>query len=116
METNDPNLEIEMDIFGNTDPRKMPSHMFHGVRFLDYSTAVKADVTKQAGATCPRYWYISADFECLDCKKVFTFPVEEQRFWYEELKFYPGVTPVRCAPCRKIEKKRRLDEQKPKGV
>ncbi len=107
-------FEVEIDVFGDTDPKKVPASMFHGAVSVDYASAVRADISKQAPATCPRYWYIPAVFQCVACKEDFAFPVDEQRFWYEERKFFPGVTPVRCAPCRKMERKRKLDEQKPK--
>jgi ribosomal protein L37AE/L43A len=35
-----------MDVFGNSDPKKMPLHLFHGAISIDYSTAVRAEVTK----------------------------------------------------------------------
>jgi hypothetical protein len=102
----------EIDVFGDTDPRKVPAHMFKDALSVDYTSAVRADISKQAPATCPRHWYIPATFQCIACKEPFAFSIEEQRFWYEEIKFLPGATPVRCAPCRKKERKRKLDEQK----
>lgn len=106
---------LDWDIFGDTDVRKMPSHMFFDAVFIDYPRAVRADVLKQRSAVCPRHWYVPVVFECIDCKAQFEFSISEQQFWYEELKFFPSVTPIRCAPCRKIERKRRLDKQKPIG-
>jgi hypothetical protein len=109
-----PGFEIEIDVFGDTDPKRMASFMLIGASNINFASAVKADVSKQASATCPRYWYVTATFECRDCKQPFKFSVEEQRFWYEERKFFPSVLPIRCAPCRKRERQRKLDEQKPK--
>lgn len=108
-------IKCVIDIFGDTNPRKMPRHLFREAVELDYEGAVKADISRQAPATCPRHWYIPATFVCVDCKEPFLFSVHEQRFWYEERKFFPGVLPVRCTPCRKLERKRKLDEQKPKS-
>ena len=86
--------EVEIDVFGDTDPKKVPASMFHGALSIDYASAVRADISKQAPATCPRYWYIPAVFQCVACKEDFAFSVDEQRFWYEERKFIPGVTPA----------------------
>lgn len=115
MKINGPDFSIEINVFGDTDPKKMPLTMFHEAVYIDYDNAIKADTEKQAGATCPRYWYIPVTFECIACKNKFDFSIDEQKFWYERLQFFPSITPVRCAPCRKIERKRKLDEQKPKN-
>jgi len=62
-------FEVEIDVFGDTDPKKVPASMFHGAVSVDYDSAVRADIAKQAPATCPRYWYIPAVFQCVACKK-----------------------------------------------
>lgn len=100
-----------MDGFGDTDPRKMPFHLFHGAVSMDYPTAVRADFTKQDYSVCPRHWYIDATFRCQDCGKDFLFSAEEQRFWYGERKFYVDSRPVRCPECRKKERTRRAAAQ-----
>ena len=89
------------DSFGDSDPRKMPSHLFWGTPHLDYSTAVRADVTQQNYCVCPRHWYIDAAFECSRCGQSFLFKADEQKFWYEELKFWIDSKPRECAKCRK---------------
>lgn len=89
------------DSFGDTDPRKMPGHLFSGARHLDYSTAVRADISKQNFSVCPRHWYVDAAFRCSRCGKSFVFKTDEQKFWYEELKFWIGCVPRECAKCRK---------------
>ncbi len=87
--------------FGKSDPRKMPGHLFFGSLHLDYSTAVKADISKQNFSVCPRHWYINAAFRCGRCKKTFVFTVDEQRFWYEELGFWIDAQPRECENCRR---------------
>jgi len=114
MKIGDSLFSIDIDVFGDTDAKKMPLSMFHDAIYIDYPKAVKADVKKQADATCPRYWYIPVVFQCIDCKMKFDFSIVEQKFWYERLRFFPSITPIRCASCRKIERRRKLDEQKPK--
>jgi hypothetical protein len=96
-----------MDGFGNTDPLKMPLHLFHGAVSIDYATAVRADVTKQDYTVCPRHWYIDATFKCRDCDEDFLFSAQEQRFWYEQRRFYVDSQPVRCPECRKKERARK---------
>jgi hypothetical protein len=55
------------DMYDRTDPRKMPSHLFHGALHLAYATAVRADIAKQDYSVCPRFWYIDAAFACRRC-------------------------------------------------
>ena len=104
----------DMDVFGDTDPRKMPLHLFHGAVSLDYGTAMRAEVTKQDYTVCPRHWYIDATFKCIDCGKHFLFSADEQRFWYEQRRFFVDSIPTRCPACRKKERARKLAAQKPK--
>ena len=103
-----------MDIFGDTDPKKMPQHFFHGAVSINYDTAVRADVSKQDYTVCPRQWYIDSTFKCMDCCKDFLFSAEEQRYWYEQRRFYVDSKPTRCPACRKKERARKLAAQKPK--
>jgi Probable zinc-ribbon domain len=107
-------LAIDMDVFGDSDPKKMPPHLFHGAVSIDYGTAVRADVTKQDYSVCPRHWYIDATFKCIDCGLDFLFSADEQRFWYEQRRFYVDSQPTRCPACRKKERARNLAAQKPK--
>jgi hypothetical protein len=103
-----------MDVFGDTDPKKMPMHLFFGALSLDYGTAVRADITKQDYSVCPRHWFVEATFKCADCGENFVFSVEEQRFWYEDRKFYVDSYPKRCVSCRQKERQRKAEAQKPK--
>jgi hypothetical protein len=88
------------DYFGKLDARNVPRHFFWGAVQLDYESAVKADIAKQDYTVCPRYWYIEATLRCVRCGNEFMFSVDEQRFWYEELRFWVDSRPTRCAPCR----------------
>jgi Probable zinc-ribbon domain len=92
--------ERVFDNFGDSDPRKMPGHLFGSDRHLDYSTAVRADISRQNFSVCPRHWYINAAFHCSRCGQPFVFTAEEQKFWYEELKFWIDSRPKECAKCR----------------
>ena len=96
-------LGIEFDLFGDTDPKKMPAHLWGHVRTMDYSTAVRADTAKQNYTVCPRNWYIDAVYRCRDCGEDFVFSVTEQRYWYEQRRFFIESRPVRCVKCRKKE-------------
>lgn len=97
MQNSDPGF----DGFGSRDPREMPAHLFSGARHLEYSTAARADTSRQEFTVCPRHWYIDAEFACQRCGESFVFTAEEQRFWYEELKFYVDSLPQQCQPCRR---------------
>ena len=88
------------DPYGDTDPRKMPNHLFSGIRHLDFSTATRADISQQNFSICPRHWYIDATIDCSRCGQSFVFKADEQKFWYEELKFWIESIPRECAKCR----------------
>ena len=89
------------DCWGELDPRKMPEHFFTGAISLDYESALKADVSRQNYSVCRRYWYVTAIMVCKDCGLEFHFPADEQRYWYEELKFYVDSWPNRCKECQR---------------
>ncbi len=103
------------DQFGKSNPRKMPAHLFHDALKLNYDSAQRADTSKQAFTVCPRHWYIDATFRCVDCGCEFVFSREEQKFWYEERKFYVDSQPNRCAACRKKGRVRKRNAQPPKA-
>ena len=89
-----------MDIFGSTSPKKMPLHFFWKAIDIDYSTAIRADITTQDYSVCPRHWYIDARFQCCTCNKEFLWLVEEQRTWFEIFHFYVDSNPNLCQDCR----------------
>jgi putative zinc ribbon protein len=95
-----------MGVWGEKDPKGMPSHLFFGSRRLDYCTAQRADVSKQNYSVCPRHWYLDATFICRDCAEEFIFSASEQRFWYEDRHFWIDSLPTRCIPCRKKQRTR----------
>jgi len=106
---------VEIDLFGDTDPKKMPLHFFFGAKQIDYSTAQRADTSKQNSSVAPRHWYIDSVFKCSDCLEDFVFSASEQRYWYEDRKFYVASIPKRCATCRrlnrtKLELRQRYDQ------
>jgi len=94
-------MDDMLDIFGNTDPRKMPSYLFSGALHLDYVTAVRADISRQNCSICPRHWYLNAAFRCARCGNTFVFSADEQRYWYEELGFWVDSQAKHCAKCRR---------------
>ena len=90
-----------MDIFGNTDPKMMPSHFFYGAINIDYSTAVRAETGMQNYSVCPREWYIDASFTCQGCNITFLWSASEQKAWFEDYKFWVDSCPNLCKECRK---------------
>ena len=64
-------------------------------------TAVEADLQRQIPSTVPVLYYYDVDTACRDCGRRFLFFAEEQKYWYEELKFYIFAEPARCPVCRK---------------
>jgi hypothetical protein len=95
---------IKLDLFGESDPRRMPEYLFFGARHLDYESAQRANVKKQNYTVCPRHWYVNATFGCKNCGKEFVFSAIEQRFWYEDRNFWIDSTPKRCVTCRKTDR------------
>src|SRR6185369_8969041 len=88
-------------VFGEKDPRKMPPHFFGKAHHVDYKSAVKADVSKQNFLVAPRFWYVDATYTCKRCKERFVFTAREQRFWYEDMRFYLDSYPKQCGECRR---------------
>ena len=99
-------LGFNIEFFGENNPRGMPSHLFFGSRRMDYSTAQRADISRQNYSVCPRHWYVDATFTCRDCGEEFIFSASEQRFWYEDRHFWIDSLPTRCIPCRKEQRVR----------
>ena len=91
-----------LDGFGRDDPRKMPRHLFSGAMHLDYTTAIRADVSKQNCSICPRHWYINAAFHCARCGETFVFTNHEQKTWYEDLGFWIDSLAKHCSKCRRV--------------
>lgn len=89
-----------MDIFGNTDPKLMPTRFFWGAIHLDHTSAIPADISKQNFSVCPRHWYLDADFVCPTCRQEFTWSAGEQKAWFEEYHFWIDVYPLHCKKCR----------------
>lgn len=93
-----------MDFFGNTDPRKMPKHLFGGAIHLNYKTAIRGNPENQNYSVCPRHWFIDADFKCVSCRREFTWTAREQRKWFENYYFWIDSTPRLCKDCMAIRK------------
>ncbi len=90
--------------FGDHNPREMPPHFFFGAKRLDFDNAIRADIAQQNYSVCPRHWYVDAHIPCEDCDDVFVFSKEEQRHWYETLKFWIDSFPDRCKSCQAAQK------------
>lgn len=95
------------DIFGNTDSRKMPEHLFWGAISLDHDTAIRGNPDKQNYSVCPRHWYIDASFECESCGEEFTWTAREQKAWFEDYLFWVDSQPRHCKKC--MADRRRLE-------
>ncbi|MDF1814557.1 MAG: zinc-ribbon domain containing protein [Verrucomicrobiales bacterium] len=93
-----------MDIFGETDPEKMPAWFFSNANFVEYGTAEKADWKAQKFTVAPRHWYIDAEYECPVCKRLFIWAAQEQKLWFEEYKIYVDAEPQSCRECRNVHK------------
>ena len=64
-------------------------------------TAIVAEPASQVPSPVPITHYYDLDKICIDCQCRFIFYAEEQKYWYEELKFTSASDCVRCVACRK---------------
>jgi ssDNA-binding Zn-finger/Zn-ribbon topoisomerase 1 len=65
-------------------------------------TAVLANVERQRTSWCARPVYVDLLKRCKTCRRPFLFYANEQRFWYETLRFDVNIDCVNCPPCRKV--------------
>jgi len=75
-------------------------------------TAVVADLARQVPATVPVTHYFDVKRVCRACQRPFLFFAEEQRHWYETLRFPLEADCLDCVPCRKDEQHLRALRQK----
>jgi hypothetical protein len=76
---------------------------------LDYTPkmprgAVRASVHRQnldLTYSAPKYFYVNESKTCVQCGRDFVFGAQEQKYWYETLKFYITASAVRCRDCRR---------------
>ena len=78
-------------------------HWHSGPKVRVMNTAVAADLTKQRPATIPVTHYFDAKRICRRCERPFLFFAEEQKYWYEELRFPLEADCLECVLCRKSE-------------
>ena len=74
-------------------------------------TTIKANLERQYRATMPREYYVDIEYICRNCGCEFIFYATEQKFWYEDLKFYLDAFPGLCLTCRK-NKRVKIDAKK----
>ena len=91
----------DFDLVGENDPRQMPSEFFGRHVRLDYSSAIRADTSKQDFSVLPRCWDIDATVICNRCGEQFCFTATEQKAWYEDYAFYVWSSPKECRACRR---------------
>ncbi|RYD36326.1 MAG: hypothetical protein EOP87_05680 [Verrucomicrobiaceae bacterium] len=70
-------------------------------------TAITANPAKQNYASFPFVVYFDQKKVCTDCAPPFIFFAEEQRYWFEVLRFNVNADCVRCPPCRELDRKKR---------
>lgn len=91
--------------------------------------ATRANPKLQTFCDHPPYLaYFDRDARCSDCGATFTFTAREQRYWYEQLKFWVQSHPKQCPSCRRARRNRsranaqlaeimaKLDERCPKAL
>jgi hypothetical protein len=82
---------------------------------LKAGRASEANPVVQKFADYPPYLaYFDVSLRREDCGSVLVFQADEQRFWYEQLKFWVQSRPKQCTACRKLRRDRQR-EQNEKG-
>lgn len=67
--------------------------------------ALMADQTKQQYCDCwPYYAYTDDTIRCKDCGCEFVHSKEEQKHWYEALRFWVQSRPIYCKACKQQRK------------
>jgi len=70
-------------------------------------SAIAADTSLQVYTVLSRPWYVDILKKCATCGRPFLFFAEEQRYWYEFLKFTVDADCIRCSECRVSERELR---------
>jgi hypothetical protein len=68
---------------------------------------VARDVARQVFCSAhhvPKYFYVNEARQCIQCAQEFVFRAQEQKDWYETLKFNFSSVPVRCPACRRLRR------------
>ncbi len=86
-----------------TDYRGTHIHWHSPIDCRIPNTAIVANTSRQKAPTVAVTHYYDVMRRCRDCKRMFLFFAEEQRYWYEELGFGLDSDCVRCVDCRKVE-------------
>ena len=87
------------------------------MRWLDLFRVLRADRTKQNYSVMPRLLYYPRVRACRRCGGIFIFSAREQKYWYEDLKFYVDSTAVECVTCRKQKREGKAElERYTEGV
>lgn len=66
-------------------------------------TAILADTSVQNYSIYPIKIYVDIEKICRDCGRWFLFFAQEQKYWFESLKFYVDADCVKCIECRRKE-------------
>ncbi|MEM9378351.1 MAG: zinc-ribbon domain containing protein [Planctomycetota bacterium] len=72
--------------------------------------AVRGCVARQRYCTAhhvPRYFYVDQERDCVQCGGGFTFSANEQKHWYETLRFHFDSVAIRCPTCRRRRRTQR---------
>lgn len=90
------------------DPANTPDgsvflHWHSGPDVRVPGTAIAAATAEQLPATVQVTHYFDAKRICRKCRRPFLFFAEEQKHWYEVLKFPLEADCLECVPCRKEE-------------
>ncbi len=86
------------------EPLKAFFHWHSPVGVRIPNTAVVADVSAQEMATVPVTHYFDSRRVCRTCGVKFIFFADDQKYWYETLKFRLDADCVNCWDCRKANR------------
>lgn len=111
--------QTDLDLYGGCwDNANYLEHQADGFIWacdtcLSNGTAWQAntDIHNLANCGCKSFLlaYFDQERTCQRCSEQYIFTKEEQKHWYEELKFYMASIPNECAPCRKAIREENSD-------
>jgi hypothetical protein len=82
-----------------TDEELCRGHWSVGYDTRFVQTVLRADIAKQNYCLYPRKYYVDVQRQCRTCQRPFIFFAEEQRYWFETLRFHVDAQRMHCTDC-----------------
>ena len=80
--------------------RQHPHEVLSPEEDLPEGSVLANTQVQHCGLGGPRRFYFPMMQPCRACGQTFTFSTDEQKYWYETLRFWNESVPNKCPPCR----------------